>query len=128
MDSPNSKSPFEDKPMKTLLTFATILLALVLLSGCDTEPTALQVDNSDAPPALHEGDVNTVSFSVPSMECEGCAATVKDALASTAGVEQCVVNLDSHVAICKVNPDTFKAEDVLKALADAGYKDSTVKN
>jgi copper chaperone CopZ len=115
--------------MKTFSLLVALAALVILQAGCEQTP-AVTGDNAaaGAKPSVVEGDVNTVSFNVPGMTCEGCAAMVEETLAGTSGIEKCSVDLEHKIANCKINPDKFKAEDVLKALADAGYKDSTVKN
>jgi copper chaperone CopZ len=102
---------------------------LLLVAGCEQQVTGVGVDTSaGAKSVVREGDVNTVSFNVPGMTCEGCAAMVGDALAKSTGVENCTVDLEHKVANVKVDPAKFKAEDALKALVAAGYEDSTLKH
>jgi copper chaperone CopZ len=113
--------------MKTLFTLLAAIASLSLLVGCEPSPVASGPSTADAP-AIAPGDVNTVSFDVPGMTCEGCAAMVEETLAGAAGVEACTVDLEAKLATCKVDREKFKAEDVLKALAEAGYKDSTLHN
>ena len=113
-----------------LLTVA-MLCGLLLLAGCDDRLTitGAGVDiSSGSKPAVVAGDVNTVSFNVPGMTCAGCVAMVEETLTGAAGIEKCSVDLEHKIATCKIDPDKFKADAVLQALADAGYKDSTLKN
>jgi copper chaperone CopZ len=114
--------------MKTCSLLVALAALVLLQAGCQPTPVA-SGDNasSAAKPAVVAGDVNTVSFNVPGMTCEGCAAMVEETLAGSAGIEACSVNLDAKLATCKINPAKFKADDVIKALADAGYQGSTLK-
>lgn len=118
--------------MKTCLLTLSLATLVLLQVGCG--PTPVATDDATATPAapaklvLVEGAANTVSFNVPGMTCEHCAGVVEETLAGASGVEACTVNLDQKVAIVKINPDKYNADAVLKALVDAGYKDSTLKN
>lgn len=121
--------------MKKFLCLVACFTCLSVIAGCDQQVVGVGIDtsgDSDATVAskaiVREGDVNTVSFNVPGMTCEGCAATVGEALAKAPGVENCTVDLEHKVANVKYDPAKFKAEDALKAIVAAGYEDSTLKN
>ncbi|MFN3914869.1 MAG: mercury resistance system periplasmic binding protein MerP [Aquabacterium sp.] len=63
----------------------------------------------------------TVTLSVPDMNCAACPITVKKALTKVAGVSKIDVNLDRREA--KVTFDDTKAnvEALTRATKDAGY-------
>lgn len=71
--------------------------------------------------------VQTVTLSVPSMNCPVCPITVKKALTQVSGVQKADVDLEKRQA--KVTFDDVKTNvDVLtKATTNAGYPSTLVK-
>ena len=71
--------------------------------------------------------VQTVTLSVPSMNCPVCPITVKKALTQVSGVQKADVDLEKRQA--KVTFDDVKTSvDVLtKATTNAGYPSTLVK-
>ena len=63
----------------------------------------------------------SITLSVPGMNCATCPITVKKALTKVAGVEKAEINLDKREA--RVNFDDTKttALVLMKATKDAGY-------
>jgi mercuric ion binding protein len=68
----------------------------------------------------------TVTLSVPDMNCAACPITVKKALTKVSGVSKTDVNLDRREA--KVTFDDVKtsAESLTRATKDAGYPSTVV--
>lgn len=68
----------------------------------------------------------TVTLSVPGMNCAACPITVKKALTKVAGVSKIDVSLDRREA--RVTFDDAKAnlEDLTRATKDAGYPSTVV--
>ena len=52
---------------------------------------------------------------------------MRSALAEVPGVAQVSVDFDSKTATCSVDADQFDSQAAIKALADAGFPDSTLK-
>jgi len=67
----------------------------------------------------------TIRLSVAGMSCAGCVGSVENALLSVAGVDAAVVNFAEHVADISGN---VTAEDLIKAVKDAGYDASEMLN
>jgi copper chaperone len=115
--------------MKNFLTLLFLVACGIVIVGCEQPVADVPANTSGGSKAvIREGEVNTVSFNVPGMTCEGCAAMVGDALAKAPGVEAYTVDLEHKIANVKINPDKFKADDALQALVAAGYEDSSLKN
>ena len=68
----------------------------------------------------------TVTLSVPDMNCAACPITVKKALTKVSGVSKTDVNLDRREA--KVTFDDVKTsvEALTRAIKDAGYPSTVV--
>ena len=105
--------------------FAGLMLVVALGCSSASSPSAPDAAAAEAP----AGDVQLVSFSVPQMTCPGgCAPVVKATLEEMPGVVQCDVDFDSKTAICRVEKSqTLDSDAALAALAEAGFKDSAVK-
>ena len=52
---------------------------------------------------------------------------MRSALADVPGVAQVSVDFDSKTATCDVDTDQFDGQVAIKALADAGFSDSSLK-
>ncbi len=62
-----------------------------------------------------------LTLAVEGMMCDGCAGTVREALAEVAGVESIDVTLEDARAVVTVEDDTAAAA-LIGAVAAAGYK------
>ena len=60
----------------------------------------------------------TIRLSIVGMSCAGCVGSVENALLSVSGVSEAAVNFAEHVADVS---GEVKAEDLIKAVKDAGY-------
>jgi copper chaperone CopZ len=78
------------------------------------------------PPALAAGasgtQVKTVVIPVEGMVCVACAATVKGALKSIAGVSHVEVNLEKRTAQVTYAPDKLSPDRLVEAINKRGYR------
>jgi mercuric ion binding protein len=65
--------------------------------------------------------VQTVTLSVPSMDCPVCPITVKKALMNVAGVSKAEVNLDKRQATVTFDDAKTNVSALTQATTDAGY-------
>ena len=68
----------------------------------------------------------TVTLSVPGMDCPVCPITVKKALTSVDGVTKAEVNFDKRQAVVTYDDAKTNVEALTKATTNAGYP-STLK-
>jgi mercuric ion binding protein len=68
----------------------------------------------------------TVTLSVPDMNCAACPITVKKALTKVAGVSKIDVNLDRREARVTFDDTKANVEALTRATKDAGYPSSVV--
>lgn len=71
--------------------------------------------------------VQTVTLSVPTMDCPVCPITVKKALAAVDGVSKVEVNFDKRLAVVTFDDAKASADKLTKATANAGYPSSVRK-
>lgn len=69
----------------------------------------------------------TVTLSVPGMNCPVCPITVKKALSSVEGVSKTAVNLEKREAVVSFDDARTSIEKLTKASEDAGYPASVKK-
>ncbi len=68
----------------------------------------------------------TVTLSVPDMNCAACPITVKTALTRISGVSKTVVDLQRREAKVTFDDAKTKVEALTRATKDAGYPSSVV--
>ncbi len=66
----------------------------------------------------------TVTLSVPGMNCVTCPITVKKALTKVAGVDKAEINLDRREAKVSFDDAKTTAQALMHATKDAGYPSS----
>ena len=64
---------------------------------------------------------NSIRIKISGMSCNHCKKAVEDALMEIGGVEKAVVSLEEGIADVTCKEDTVKAEDLKKAIEEAGY-------
>jgi len=69
----------------------------------------------------------TVTLSVPGMNCAACPITVKKAISKVEGVSKTDVNLDKREVVVTFDDVKTSVQELTKATEDAGYP-SSVKN
>lgn len=71
--------------------------------------------------------VQTVTLSVPTMDCPVCPITVKKALTGVDGVSKAKVNFDERLATVTFDDAKTTVEKLTEATANAGYPSSVQK-
>lgn len=69
-----------------------------------------------------ENKIQTLTLPVEGMTCASCVARVEKSLARIPGIETAAVNLATEKATVKFNPSLVTAEQMAKAVEEAGYK------
>lgn len=60
-------------------------------------------------------------FHIDGMHCEACAATIKETLEETAGVEGADVTFNGKTAVVDFDENTVQQTTLIKKLQDLGY-------
>ena len=98
-----------------------VLAGAVLMIGSHVTASATEAregpDNAFA--------VETIIVPVDGMSCVACAATVKKAVKSLAGVSNVKVNLAAGTATVTFAPDKLSPDRIVAAIDKAGYKAGT---
>ena len=71
--------------------------------------------------------VQTVTLSLPTMDCPVCPITVKKALTKVEGVSKAEVNFDKRQATITFDDARATVQKLTKATEDAGYPSSVQK-
>ncbi len=71
--------------------------------------------------------VQTVTLSVPTMDCPVCPITVKKALTDVDGVSKAEVNFDKRLAVVTFDDAKTTIEKLTKATTNAGYPSTALK-
>jgi len=71
--------------------------------------------------------IQTVTLSLPGMNCAVCPITVKKALKNIQGVNTVEVNFDSKKAVVKFDDAKTNTEALTKATTDAGYPSTVMQ-
>jgi mercuric ion binding protein len=99
------------KYYKNILVFFIFLFALL---GCN-KTNQKDIKTSSAKM------VETSTISLPSIKCEMCVNTIKEALKKTEGVETADVNLSAKIVMVGFDKSKTDLSKIEKAIADAGY-------
>lgn len=114
--------------MKLLLFIGIIALALTACSQNETGAAGEKsATNGKSGQASTPDGSNVIRVSVPSMQCESCAKTIKGALKEVEGAGEVDVNVDEKTVFVHVSDNTpaMKAQ-IEHAISDAGYKTETL--
>ncbi len=101
-----------------------VALSALIVTGCQTEPAPLKVVETEStvnvtPVAFNVTGAPTAELEVPDMHCEfGCAAKVKEVLASQEGVEDVKVDFEAKKAIVAIDKQAFDPDAAVAALVD----------
>ena len=112
----------------TRMAFAA--LGAIVLSGCQAELAPESTVGSGqaveaTPVAFNVDGAPTTELEVPDMHCEfGCAAKVKEVLASQTGVKDVKIDFDSKKAIVAIDQAEFDGEAAVAALVDYSFPNS----
>ena len=77
---------------------------------------------TDAPTGDADGRTSRRTFRVGGMHCASCSRAVEGALADLEGVSSASVSLPSESAVVEYDPDRVDADDLERAVTDAGYE------
>ncbi len=69
----------------------------------------------------------TVTLSVPSMDCPVCPITVKKALTKVSGVAKVDVNFDKRQAVVTYDDARTNTDALTQATKDAGYPSAVIE-
>jgi copper chaperone CopZ len=107
------------------------LLGVVLLAvGCNRKAVpAHEVSVPATPAVFNAAKLPTVAFNAPDIMCpDGCGEKVKEILSEQPGAKEVVVDFDNKTATVAIEDGAkFDANAAVAALADHGFKNSTVK-
>jgi copper chaperone CopZ len=112
-----------------------LLLVIVLagfVAGCgqqsDKKPSVAAKGLTST--SFNAADLPTVAFNAPDMMCpEGCGEKVKEILSAQPGAKEVVIDFDNKMATVAIEDGSkFDANAAVAALADHGFKNSTVKS
>lgn len=63
----------------------------------------------------------TTSYTVPDIECDGCASSIKKALGPQRGVQSIAVAVDTKTVTVEHDETLISAEDLARSLDDIGF-------
>ena len=104
-----------------------LALALAVAScGEQEKPKASEAPKSDksAEPsvALNVNDPNVVKISVPTIQCESCAKTIKTGIKDVAEAQEVDVDVDAKTVFVKVSNNSLDTQLKLeRAISKSGY-------
>jgi mercuric ion binding protein len=70
---------------------------------------------------LASAKTQTVSLTIPTMDCATCPITIKTALKKVPGVSQAKVSYEKREAVVVFDDSKTNVNELKKATADAGY-------
>lgn len=83
---------------------------------------------ADAKPAVDVNDPNTMKISVPTMQCETCAATITKGVKTLSETQDVNVDVDTKTVFVKVTNNSPETRaKVEAAIAKVGYSTAGVK-
>ncbi len=97
--------------MKQLLILATLIV--FALSATISAQSETKSD---------ETKVETKTYSVEGMTCQGCVSSVERKLGKIDGVQKYEVDLEKGEAVVEFDPEKVKSEDIEKEFEDTSYK------
>ena len=66
-------------------------------------------------------NANQVSFDIPGMTWNGCATSVREALAGVDGVKGVSTDVNARTAVCTIDPDGFDQAAAVAALKKSQF-------
>ncbi len=97
--------------MKHLLIITTLLVF-----GLTSTISAQSETKSD------KSKVETKTYSVEGMTCQGCVSSVESKLGKIDGVQKYEVDLEKGEAVVEFDPEKTKSEDIEKEFEKSAYK------
>ena len=83
-----------------------LILATLIIFGLATTISAQSETKSD------ETKVETKTYSVEGMTCQGCVSSVESTLGKIDGVQNYEVDLEKGEAVIEFDPEKLKSEDI----------------
>jgi copper chaperone CopZ len=111
--------------------FIALLGVVMLAMGCGQQSApSREVSSASTPAVFNAAKLPTVAFNAPDMMCpDGCGEKVKEILSEQPGAKEVVVDFDNKMATVAIEDGSkFDSNAALAALADHGFKNSSVKN
>jgi copper chaperone CopZ len=109
-----------------------ICVAVVLFVGCSKPSANMPATTVKELKAttFNAANLPTVAFNAPDMMCpDGCGEKVKEVLSEQPGAKEVVIDFDNKMATVAIEDGSkFDATAALAALADHGFKNSSVKS
>jgi copper chaperone CopZ len=116
--------------VKNLILVGVLSLALSAAACSKDEATKNDTAANKGDGATTEATLaaNVVKISVPSMQCETCAKTIKKELSTVPGAENVDVNVDDKTVFVTVANNTPEMKSTIEqAISHAGYNTDTKK-
>lgn len=113
--------------MRFLILTGLMALTLAACSGNDTATTddVKAGKGKSEKGSLTEG-ANVIRISVPSIQCESCAKTIRTALKDVKGTEEVDVKVEDKAVFVRVANNTPDMKSQIEhAISDAGYRTET---
>ena len=92
-----------------------IILAILLVFGLTVTISAQSETKSD------ETKVETKTYSVEGMTCQGCVSSIESKLGKIDGVEKYEVDLDKGEAVVEFDPEKVKSDDIEKEFEGTSF-------
>jgi len=103
-------------------SFALLIVALLVTTGCQSESVPQTDAKVVTPISFDFGDAQTAELHVPDMMCQyGCAAKVEEVLTAQAGVTEVKVDFDSKRVGLAIDEAEFDADAAVAALVDYSF-------
>ena len=93
-----------------------LILSTLIVFGLTATISAQSETKSD------ETKVETKTYSVEGMTCQGCVSSVKSKLGKIDGVQTYEVNLEIGEVVVEFDPEKVKSEDIEKEFEGTSYK------
>jgi copper chaperone CopZ len=96
--------------------FITAVIFLGFVSSCHKTD---RVETAQSKQMLV--NFESVSIRVPSIKCDMCVNTIKDALKKNNGIENADVNLQGKIAMVRYDKSSTDLKKIEQAISNAGY-------
>jgi copper ion binding protein len=93
-----------------------LILATLIVFGLTATISAQSETKSD------ETKVETKTYSVKGMTCQGCVSSIESKLGNIDGVQKYDVDLEKGEAVVEFDPEKVKSDDIEKEFEGSSYK------
>ncbi len=93
-----------------------LILSTLILFGFTATISAQSETKSD------ETKIETKTYSVDGMTCQGCVSSIESKLGKIEGVEKYEVDLEKGEAVVEFDPEKVKSDDIEKEFEGSLYK------